>query len=506
MKKILNMITIGLLIFGFVQMSGAQRMREELREKRTYNSKTYLNSDDTYTTEISLGSMHYRNEKGELEEISRNFVLSGSNDYAYEITKGFYHVYFKSDISQPNSMVFETQGGAGIVCSLVGMGYMDQSKKDFYTIQSSRPTSAVATGNTIAYSNVFRDVSVKYTYKDTQLKEEIYLTQAARNALPNPSTYGMKSDKTWLVFITELNTGAETIAPYVGSNKINKEFYEGEDPIQFKNLKGTDLFSIGMDYAFLESVKDSLSQQNRNIQKLKRRIITQDGKTLLLSGVPLQWLASQPSGTIVFDPQMNIQPPAAEGQDNFVYYLESDENSKNINYGSSNLIMVGTATSSSYRKHHRTLIKFDLDMIPDYAIINNATLYAYLAVGNTHGTGALGSYIQRVTSQWGEMTSTWNTQPSSTPTNQVNVPAPGVNSDVTVTVTVLVQDMITYGNYGLIWRIQSEVPYNRLIFASSDNTEASDWPKLIVDYTLGAVSTTYYIRDAAGNVIATYKK
>ena len=155
------------------------------------------------------------------------------------------------------------------------------------------------------------------------------------------------------------------------------------------------------------------------------------------------------------------------------------------------------------------MIEFDLSSIPSNAIINSAILYAYLAVGNQHG-GSPSSYIYRATAPWIETAVNWNTQPpplDPTSIYKISVPAPPtITSDMVVTVTTLVQNMITYGNYGFIWRIQNEVPSNRMMFASSDNTEASDWPKLIVDYTLGAVSTTYYIRDAAGNVIATYKK
>ena len=51
----------------------------------------------------------------------------------------------------------------------------------------------------------------------------------------------------------------------------------------------------------------------------------------------------------------------------------------------------------------------------------------------------------------------------------------------------------------------STAVYQNFKFRSSEYTTAGYRPKLTVTYTTDVV-TTYYIRDAAGNVIATYVK
>ncbi|MHB2154432.1 DNRLRE domain-containing protein [Calditrichota bacterium GD2] len=63
------------------------------------------------------------------------------------------------------------------------------------------------------------------------------------------------------------------------------------------------------------------------------------------------------------------------------------------------------------------------------------------------------TYLRRVTENWDEHTITWNTQPQSTTTDQVSVPAPATNtSDFEIDVTNLVR-IINDGqsNHGFLW-------------------------------------------------------
>lgn len=104
---------------------------------------------------------------------------------------------------------------------------------------------------------------------------------------------------------------------------------------------------------------------------------------------------------------------------------------------------------------------------------------------NTFGTNEI--LVKRITSSWDEATVTWNTQPASTSTNQVIIPASTSrwNYDaIDLNVTGMVQQMVSSGNYGFILQMQTEQEYRNMNFYSGDATIADKRPKLVVTYKL----------------------
>lgn len=146
-------------------------------------------------------------------------------------------------------------------------------------------------------------------------------------------------------------------------------------------------------------------------------------------------------------------------------------------------------THSNVPRIHRSLIEFtDLSQIPSTAIVSNAELKLYFKVNHPANPGTHSSsndlYIRRIITPWTETGVTWNTQPITTTTNEVSVPAStSPTQDYTVNVTNLVQDIITSNNYGFMFSLQNETPYRLAIFASSDHIDSSLHPELEVTYT-----------------------
>jgi hypothetical protein len=151
--------------------------------------------------------------------------------------------------------------------------------------------------------------------------------------------------------------------------------------------------------------------------------------------------------------------------------------------------------------HIRSLIKFEqLSTIPTNAQIVSAELKLF-GVPSSSSTQGNSSYpgapfgtsnqslIQKVTSIWNEQTVTWNTQPTTTTANQITIPASTSQwnwnfSDNSSDLVAMVQDMVTNPatNFGFMLKLQTEIHYRSLIFASSDHSNPALWPELTVTY------------------------
>jgi hypothetical protein len=123
----------------------------------------------------------------------------------------------------------------------------------------------------------------------------------------------------------------------------------------------------------------------------------------------------------------------------------------------------------------RSLIDFDLSSVPMGAYIIDARLSLYFAnnPANPHTHfGDNGAFLQRVITPWEEDSVTWYNQPGTTVQNQVRLPkSQSPTQDYTdIDVTVLIQDILNdpENSYGILFRLQVEEMYRRLIFSSGD--------------------------------------
>ncbi|MHB2149766.1 DNRLRE domain-containing protein [Calditrichota bacterium LG25] len=102
--------------------------------------------------------------------------------------------------------------------------------------------------------------------------------------------------------------------------------------------------------------------------------------------------------------------------------------------------------------------------------------------GDSYRASQSATYLRRVTEPWDEQTITWNTQPSSTTTDQVSVPAPATTtSDFEIDVTNLVRIMNDgQSNYGFLWILNPEQKWRSVFAASSDYSDPAKRPKLVI--------------------------
>ena len=131
----------------------------------------------------------------------------------------------------------------------------------------------------------------------------------------------------------------------------------------------------------------------------------------------------------------------------------------------------------------------------DSAILSLYGLAAYYTInpGNSYYPGSpYNSYgdnkcwLQTVTSDWTDNTVTWNTQPSYSTNNQVEISASTAlynYNALHLDVTNMVKDMVNSGqNFGFMMRQQTEQIYRSMSFGSSRTTDSTLRPRLQVYY------------------------
>ncbi|MEY4604181.1 MAG: hypothetical protein RIT43_1473 [Bacteroidota bacterium] len=194
------------------------------------------------------------------------------------------------------------------------------------------------------------------------------------------------------------------------------------------------------------------------------------------------------TATFSFAQTLTLQPDAVSGKDAFINSLQPTTPS-----GASQDLSAIAWTNSGSPVTVRGLIKFDLSSIPQGSLVNSATLYLYHnpSSSNTSAqhqslSGSNEGVIRRITSEWDENTVNWNTQPTATAVNEVGIPqSVSATQDYVLDVTPLVQDMVSFptSSFGFQIRLVTEDYYRSLIFASSDQSDPTNHPKLVVNYT-----------------------
>lgn len=181
---------------------------------------------------------------------------------------------------------------------------------------------------------------------------------------------------------------------------------------------------------------------------------------------------------------ITLNPSTTEVQDAPVSLLNP-----NSNFGSLNEMHVYSWTVQGTLNINRVLLNFDLSALPLQSSILDARMILYYKPSNggflTEHSGQNNYVVQRVISEWKEGTVTWNTQPSVTNQNMVEVPPTASPFQNTVIdVTGLVQDMVDdpLNSYGFMLRFAEEIPYKVCLYASGDHPDISLHPELIVTY------------------------
>lgn len=187
------------------------------------------------------------------------------------------------------------------------------------------------------------------------------------------------------------------------------------------------------------------------------------------------------------------QPNASQGKDALIH-----EYFATTNLGLSDMLMANAWTFGGTPGKVRSLIQFSYNALPASAVIDSVvlSLHAWDSADGSeqHSTldGSNACWLERVTSPWSDATVTWNTQPTTTTLNRVQIPASTspTQNYLNINVTALVKDMLSSTNNGFMLKLQTESYYRRMTFCSSNHSNSNLRP-LLVFYLNGTPSASY---------------
>lgn len=167
-----------------------------------------------------------------------------------------------------------------------------------------------------------------------------------------------------------------------------------------------------------------------------------------------------------------IQPDPTAGKDSLISIADP-----NTNYGTNENLQINKYVV----QNTRSLIQFDLSVIPAGSVINSATFAWYL--WNLYLVSP-DITIYRINQDWGELTVTWNNQP--TYADNIGSYLGKPVGWVTTSITSAVQNWVNgvWANWGFIFLSENPATQGGVLHYSSDYlADTSKRPKLTVDYT-----------------------
>lgn len=277
----------------------------EIVDLRTRTSKTYSLGADRYALDLSIGSVHYKDDLADPYELWKDIdtaiVPSARPAWDWEVVKGNWHLLIRQDTT-----VALGKAGHWIGFKYAGFGYLDWSTKEYVVLRVRNAVSPVVTDNKITWPDIFDGVTLEYVYTPDGFKENLYISQAARDWLVAnpPSSYGLSNPTTYLVGGLEcdwLNAypAEDAYGTAINWNNANEFIDKGvfwRQPVLNKVVT-----ALPLGYAFHDDI--ALDEP----VKLRYRFYEQGGKHYLLYGARVLDLNAYPAGTIVLDPTIDEQ-------------------------------------------------------------------------------------------------------------------------------------------------------------------------------------------------------
>ncbi|MEA4827571.1 MAG: DNRLRE domain-containing protein, partial [Clostridium sp.] len=133
--------------------------KQETKERRTLNSKTFKEGNGKYSTYVFTENIHFKNSKGELEEIDNTLIENKEKKgIVYKNKANDLKVSFPSKVEKNNPIKVEK----------------DNTYIEMLPVEGDFSKSS-ALDNKILYSDVLEGIDYQYTVLNSRVKEDIIL-------------------------------------------------------------------------------------------------------------------------------------------------------------------------------------------------------------------------------------------------------------------------------------------------------------------------------------------
>jgi hypothetical protein len=416
----------------------------ELLNKRTRNSKTWINFDGSYTTEIYTTDVHYQDENGNWHNINTDlydeadldqvdFPVAKEGAEEFRIMKTAALNLKKKNILDRDSLDFQ---GLKVPFDC----RIPRNFKRGYVIGKGRhKLRFIPVGVSPTKGFLDENQKNKITYQDPWNDVDVTL-----EVLPN----GIK----------------ETII-LKSSESPTKFTFEVDGPLEDDLTAG----NLKLQPAWLQDANG----EKRDVSQTVRR---EGDKTFIDLVADVTGLVYP----IEIDPTVTIQPDGTAGKDTFIHSGMPTADNSNSQY-----LYIGKDSGGV----NRALIQFDLSTIPNGAYVTNASIELWHYSENNSNT--LNISIYEITQPWVESVN-WNTRPSYNPSPISTTPVSSpTGNKYNFDITPLAREWVlgNKSNNGVIF-IADETTITYKVFASSDYGTASLRPKINVTYDLPPTAPT----------------
>ncbi|WP_047155348.1 DNRLRE domain-containing protein [Aneurinibacillus tyrosinisolvens] len=456
-----------------------KKERKEVTDLRTEKSKTYVNPDGTWTTEITQQPTSYKNSSGKWESIDST-LLPDETESSYVNKTNDFRVSFPKKSKSGNAIEVNKAGDS---VSFAPVSQEDAVQADVMNQQNA--VTATTDKNNIIYSNLYPGVDFHYAVGQDKVKEEIVLKQ--RPDTSTPTHFSFKVNLKGLTFEQQPDGQLLFKDKKTGEIKfyLEKPFmYDSNVPAGFEKLPGTDAIPEG---------SQSYDVQMKTVQ---------NGNQLFIDVIPNREWLQNPARVypVVIDPTVReFQPGVTPGLTKYDANIRSSVPTQTG--GADKDLGVGTYTSSAGSNTIRGLVKFDLSSIPRGSRILDANMNLWLSsIWNTTGIN-VSAY--EITKDWKDTTVNWNTFNGTTawatPGGDVKTTPAATVSGISVLTDLGVHYAFDLtkaatgwndspsSNYGVLLKSDSESTATLKKFVSSDDTTNSNYaPMLAVTYYPGS--------------------
>ncbi|MDQ0271353.1 DNRLRE domain-containing protein [Cytobacillus purgationiresistens] len=470
-KKLFNSLLVFMLLFSTVDLQAfaeennseaetadkvanvpdeAEKVRE-LEELREPNTKTFVNSDGTYTTEIYTEDIHYEKD-GELTTISNTPQVNkeaDKNEFKFVNKDNRFKVKFAANTNKKNLLTLKL-GKDKISYKLLGTENVKAKKEE----------------GLIIYEDIFKHVDFEYSLGSSSVKEDIFLKDKS-------------AEREFKFLIT-------------GDLTPKKE----DRDINFYNQQGELVWM--MPHPFMEDKDGKYSEEIKfSVEE------AEDGHILTLKPDDSFLDAEDTVYPVRIDPTVNIGGAASKTLDTYVM-----KSYPNNNYHTTPELRSGytpsTGTTRSYLDFSQSLPNLSGKIL----VKAELNLYKWNDIGSPIATKV---YANRITKAWDSTKIRYNDQPSfNTDTSYGSIANTGNAKWLKMNLTDLVHGWMkgTYANHGVVLRSTSEGTAGSYQKYSASET-ASNKPYLAVTYSeapAAPTATTFSNSNSTGYVDLAWNK